>query len=533
MPPLAAGLAALWLCCTLAPLQLTGGGSDTEISGKIVSSDARPAANTEVTLLPCNFNPAAGPAHLAIKDTTDAAGAYSLTVRPPFAGQYTLQAVQLAQRTRALVTGITVVENSDTTRVPHAFLRVPGAIKCVLPDSVNPANGYVYVPGTMLFARLANGGAFIDSVPAGYVPAVYYGSSADTSIMRVLRTGIVVPSGDTAAFADYRSWKYSRQLFLNTTASGAGVAGTVPDFPVLVRLDSTNFDFSQAAAGGADLRFTKSDDAPLPFEIELWDSNAKSAAVWVRLDTVYGNSSSRFFLMYWGASAASASGSAAVFGDYAGVWHLGEEAAGVGTRGLYRDATGKNNGDDSISSTDQSGIAGKGHGFDGVDDYIVAQSSPGLCLKNQVSTELWVYPEKYPDTESARMLVKRRTYSVELRTDKKVTASVSFFDRDVWLTADDTLPLNAWTHIVATYDGSTFSLYLNGVRVASKSASDTLWANSNNLGFAFDPVGPPFIPDHFGGKIDEVRIAGNAHSADRIKLSYMNQKMPDALIRQK
>ena len=83
------------------------------------------------------------------------------------------------------------------------------------------------------------------------------------------------------------AWKYSKQLYLNTTATGADVSGTVTDFPVLVRLNSGTFNFAEAKVNGDDIRFTKSDGlTPLLYEVEQWDATAGQAAVWVKVDTV-------------------------------------------------------------------------------------------------------------------------------------------------------------------------------------------------------------------------------------------------------
>lgn len=44
---------------------------------------------------------------------------------------------------------------------------------------------------------------------------------------------------------NYGTWNSSRKLFLNTTATGADISAThVTDFPVPVRLDTNNFNFS-------------------------------------------------------------------------------------------------------------------------------------------------------------------------------------------------------------------------------------------------------------------------------------------------
>lgn len=64
---------------------------------------------------------------------------------------------------------------------------------------------------------------------------------------------------------------------MHTTASGAGVAQSVIDFPVLIRLTAGNFDFSQAKNNGTDLRFIQSGAGFLSCEIERWDAPYKRA----------------------------------------------------------------------------------------------------------------------------------------------------------------------------------------------------------------------------------------------------------------
>ena len=114
----------------------------------------------------------------------------------------------------------------------------------------------------------------------------------------------------------------------------------------------------------------------------------------MKVDTVYGNDSGHFVAMYWGEAAAAMSlNHAQVFdtaNGFRGVWHMAEEAAGVGTKGLYKDATGRNNGDDFISATDRSGIIGYGHAFDGSDDYILVNSPVTSFLKGDLTISVWV-----------------------------------------------------------------------------------------------------------------------------------------------
>ncbi|MBD3322312.1 MAG: DUF2341 domain-containing protein, partial [Chitinivibrionales bacterium] len=136
-----------------------------------------------------------------------------------------------------------------------------------------------------------------------------------------------VSSGDP-----YENWAYSKTLYLNTTSSGANVSQDINNFPVLIRLNASNFNFLQAKGNGDDIRFSKSDNqTAISYEIERWDSANQVAEIWVKIDTVFGNSNIQNFEMYWGnASASSQSNGAAVFSssyDYEGVWHLDEDGS--------------------------------------------------------------------------------------------------------------------------------------------------------------------------------------------------------------
>ena len=74
-----------------------------------------------------------------------------------------------------------------------------------------------------------------------------------------------------------------------------------------------------------------------------------------------------------------------------------------------------------------------------------------------------------------------------------------------------TIPLNTWTHIAVTYNGSRVVLYTNG---ASQSFADTgnLASNSDNV-FIGSESG---ADRQFSGLIDEVKIYNRALSASEI-----------------
>ena len=298
-----AACAALFM---LHCVNISGGGSEAgnaRITGMVRNAQGSAVGNVMVTVRPSDFDPVkSAPLPGSSVAITGTDGRFALDVRQ--GGVYTIQAVFISSGTRVLIPALTVGDTDIAA--PACTLSAPGCVKVMLPDSADRALGYVYVPGTSVHAFLKNAENFVilDSAPAGVIPAVSYSSKVSTAAT-VLRYDVPVVSGDTAAVLN-PSWRYARSFHLNTTASGAQVTGDVYNFPVLVRLTAANFVFAQAKADGGDIRFTKNDGTALSFEIERWDPVAGLAEAWVKVDTVRGNDSSRFIIMYWGASASSA-----------------------------------------------------------------------------------------------------------------------------------------------------------------------------------------------------------------------------------
>ena len=77
------------------------------------------------------------------------------------------------------------------------------------------------------------------------------------------------------------------------------------------------------------------------------------------------------------------------------------------------------------------------------------------------------------------------------------------------------LPINTWTHLAVTYNGSTLTLYRNGVAVATSNVSGTLSPTTGTL-----QIGASQFGEYFKGLIDEVRIYNRALSATEIQTIY-------------
>ena len=510
-------------------LSVSGGGTEDvnarAIAGVITGPSGLPAAGTEVRLFPSGYNPITD--SLLFKtysDTTDKNGAYRFNKLD--SGSYSLQAVGIIDRTRLLIENIKVSPDSFSG-VMAARLQKPGAIKIMLPDNVDPQSGYVYVPGTDIKTFVHAGGCIeIDSVPAGTISAVYYG--ARNTAPFGIGADIAVPPGDSAAFSS-GPWAHSIKVHFNTTGSGANISGNVYGFPVLVRLTKSIFDFSQAQSGGADVRFLKSDNTFLPYEIEGWDAASGRAQIWVSVDTVFGNSVAQYITMCWGnPQAAPTSSGASVFDTakgFVGVWHLDK---GLG------DATANNNSGVNYGTVDTVGIIGDSRKFRGADSIQI----PGLMgSPANLSLSAWARMDSnggsggevlsVGDAASFRIDDTRPGFGVE--------GCFHLYNNDTGFSnipSGVSLAKTGWHSIVLTFNntGLMQTLYIDGTRYGPTAGVGGINYSGVGVNTLIGKHGNGKNSFNFIGCIEEARVNKTALSADWITLCYMNQKPQDVFV---
>jgi len=547
-PILAIIATVFFMRCAVPPLAGGSDNPDFKVTGSITDANGVPAPNTRVTMLPGSYNPVTdGPLAASMVDTTDGLGEYRLTVAKT--GAYNIQALNLTKMSRLLVTGISVT--GDTTRVSIAILSAPGAIKVMLPAGANTGNAYAYVPGSGVVSRARGTGdsIILDSVPAGVLPSVNY-APANDSPSSVIRYNVRVLSGDTATILN-PSWRYARSIFLNTTSSGAGVADSVTGFPVLVRLTHGNFDFTQAQTGGGDIRFTKSDNSPLPYEIERFDPASQMAEIWVKVDTVKGNDSTQFIIIYWGAStpstgsgtfAASASNGAAVFDTAEGfqaVLHMDRSAGGKTADATANHYDGVLSGGATAGSA--AGPIGSACNFTGSSGNIqltgTAKSKLSFPQYGAYTIAAWVSVDSLFTGD--QHLVGKGGLQYSLRAKGSMSSPPAMFSFEEYVMTPvkgldrrlSPITLSAWKHVVAVRNGTSAYLYIDGLCTDSTG----IFYGDSNPGNARDSGSDVTIGSliggglHFNGSIDEVRIMSVPLSADFVKLCYMNQRSDDKL----
>lgn len=539
-------LCSLLVLCT-QPTTVTegGGGSEVEVVGYVLLPGGVPAPSTQVMLIPSDYDASFVQENKKIiMDTSDASGRYKFDNVTP--GTYNVQAVQLEKRTRMLVTGVEVSEG-DTIAVRPDSLVKPGSVK--LYSQSKSGEVCVTIPGTDI-AKSVEGSIneiILDSVPAGIIPEIRYTVIKDSIVVK--KQNIIVKSSDTTLLAV--SWDYLRRIFLNTTASGADVNTDVYSFPVLIRLSNSNFDFSKAKGNGEDIRFTSVQGSPLPHEIELWDSTSGKAAIWVNIDTVYGNDSTQSIVMQWGNSKADNFTDGTLVFDTAagfqGVWHLGDSEADSVRDATVNDYDGFSS--DSTRPSIGTGAIGNCRIFDGKSDYITmsntASSKINFAQDGYYTVSAWVYVDSL-DGKSHCVVSKgytqyymRFTYvSRNIINPKPLWEFVEFNESKAWQVLNCPATSKQWVYLVGVRKGTEQFLYCNGDPVSS--ALD-IWENQDvsrettddlSVGRFADAIKIP-SPEgycYFKGGIDEIQILNTAQSEDWIKLSYMNQRSDDYLV---
>ncbi len=541
---LSAAAPIFFLRCSVSTVD--GGGTietTNGVAGVIRNSDTTPASNTVVKLFPDDYDPVADTSlDGSFTDTTDTGGTYRFS--RVAAGRYVVLARNLTLATSFIARDVTV-SNDSLTRVPAGTLYRPGLIAADFSSGSPAAGGYVYIPGTDISSPIgSDGSALLTDVPPGTISTVILASGANEK-RNVLRNKITVTADDTITI-EHPLWKYSCRIGLTTTPAGADVAGDVYNFPVLIRLENGNFDFSQARVDGGDLVFSGSGGTSLPHEIERWDASAGRAEIWVKVDTVHGNDSTQSIGMYWGnpdAPPRPANGGVFDTADgYRGVWHMG----GAANDSVHDATANRYHGysPDTARPTAAEGVIGECCAFDGVDDYVTmpgtAEGGLNFPQYGYYTVSAWVFIDTF---STIPQLIVSKGYEQYFLWTANYPAGSPFWEFNEfnestnWESSRSPAAGGQWVFLAGVRQGEQQFLFCNGVLVDSVKdvwpygiAKDTL--NDLSIGSFLEGIYDPSYEGYcfFRGSIDEVRIISAAQSPDWARLCYMNQRSDDRLV---
>ncbi|NLD94636.1 MAG: DUF2341 domain-containing protein [Fibrobacter sp.] len=540
-------LIAAFICqCGLGP-DFSGGSTNTgnaRIAGVLINNDGTRASQAFVFCIPSDYIPGISKNSLICQTITNDSGVY--TFDSLSGGSFVITAKHPLHATRSYTS--CSINNNDTLKLPEDTLDNPGFLRIAIPDNAIYSKGFFYIPGTTIASIQTNSTPgnhmYLDSVPQGIVESVRFLTLDDTT-SRVIRYQIPVTGGDTLDISNI-AWKYARTVLLNTTETGANVSSDVTGFPVLIRLSQSNFDFSLSSSDGSDLRFTKKDNTLLPFEIEYWNAVSSTAALWVKVDTIYGNNNTQSITMYYGNPAVVTSRMFSPVFDssngYMGVWHLGD------TSNVVTDASANK-----FTGTKLGAL----------------QQQPGMIGMSQLSTDGTGYgdlgnilnPEMNNFTISAwykrtgkglnTIIAKGPGFGVSPSATYGWCMGFNFYDQfhclvasggNTWedtgtfsiytmLPLDDTTTWHNVTAVIDRSDNNNCKLYFDAISQPYYSSGDIRTvgsiSNTDNLRIGTDASSKYT----FKGYIDECTMAYTARSADWVKLCFMNQRRDDKLVK--
>src|SRR5262245_11828598 len=187
------------------------------------------------------------------------------------------------------------------------------------------------------------------------------------------------------------------------------------------------------------------------------------------------------------------------------------EGAGLNTA----DASGTGNTGAILNATwNASGKYGSALSFNGTNARIDVADAASLDLTSGMTLEAWVNPAVSVTGWRDILYKGNDNYYLEASSTNGGRPAVGVIAGGVYGEAygSAALPINTWTHLAATYDGTAVKLFVNGTQVASTARTGLIQTSTSPLQIGGDSL----YGQYFQGLIDEVRIYNHALSLAEI-----------------
>jgi hypothetical protein len=222
-----------------------------------------------------------------------------------------------------------------------------------------------------------------------------------------------------------------------------------------------------------------------------------------------------------------AADAAALFGPYSNIATV--VTAGGTTPGLVAaygfdegagtsatDASGSGNAGTLLTGTvwNAAGRFGGALQFNGASAGVTVPDSGSLDLTTGMTLEAWVYPTSLPVgwRNVVGKDIDRYYLMAGSNNSTPATGGTYSVGGNANTYAPSPLAVNAWTHLAATFDGTSVRLFVNGVQVTSRAQTGALTTSAGLLTIGYDSYG-----EYFTGLIDEVRVYNRALSVGEIQ----------------
>lgn len=345
--------------------------------------------------------------------------------------------------------------------------------------------------------------------------------------------GIVPPTAFVEE--DYSRWEHTRRLRVDL--SSLGLSGTLRDFPLMIRLDQSTFDFRQS--NGTDLRVSGPGGRHLDCELDYWDAKSGNASLWVRMDSLDLSGPDPILALYWGKpDAADLSDGRRVFRAHDGTWHL----SGLPGSGLsaFADAStlGLNASGDALAF--DSAVSGPGAAFSGglhvtVPETAILKPATSLgysvWMRSRSSDSTGGELGSMGDNYGLRMLPDGNLYFFAFNDPAWSQGAPVYSSRyQILQTTDRNIMDDRWHHVAAVLEGDSLRLYCDG-KVAAKAPLRAPIRYPFRNDFEIGRHGFRTHDKDFQGGLDEARFSHKGWSAAWLRVEYENQKPGSGLVR--
>jgi biopolymer transport protein ExbB len=333
----------------------------------------------------------------------------------------------------------------------------------------------------------------------------------------------LIPMAAPAASSWWNNdWKYRKEIGFDLSPTGADIASTPQDVPVLVRLSLANFSyFNDTKPDGSDFRLIAGDDkTPLKFHFEKYDPQSQIALLWVRVPQITGGAKGDKIYAYYGNPDAPGAGD--VPGTYDAQQVLVLSFAE--TTGLPMDSTAyKNNPSASTAVLTPASLIAGGAKFAGKESITIPATASLRLLPNQgLTASAWLRIET--PQQAAVLALADGAKSLELDVEgSRIVAHADLGGAPVTVTAGSDLSMSQWHHVAFTAAGGKLTLYVDGLPAGSAPVTLAEVGGTLTIGAA---GGAKFLT----GDVDEVEVSKVARTAEWIKASAMGQGMDANLV---
>jgi biopolymer transport protein ExbB len=302
-----------------------------------------------------------------------------------------------------------------------------------------------------------------------------------------------------------QDWKKRDKVELNTSATGVEIKEAQTSVPVVVRLHTGNFAFTDAKPDGSDLRFVAADDKTLlKYFVERFDAANELAVVWVQLPTLApGNATQSVWLYHGNPNAPEASDSKSVYDAGSVVFNF-SEADGIAKDGSSNGITPSAK----PAGIEQAGLLGASAVFNGEAMVLPDTAALKHAAGSNLSISMWLKPQ----AATAKAALYQQG-NIELTVD---TGALMLRVGGATVAKGGQIKPDTWQHVALVFGNGRAAIYLDGAEVVG--AQNALPELSGDV-----RIGEGLL-----GSIDSLQISSAMRSADWVKLAARSQGADNA-----